>query len=109
MPSEKAQVQEGCRSSNRGSKTNPNFHLVTKPSRIGPHEALQSSLTDTVFYLLVKNNKGREGEVGVKRDGGLLLKLSSSEKEDLSERGGLNRGFKILLLLVFCLSDVEKK
>ena len=27
--------------------------------------------------------------------GGLLLKLSSSEKEGLLERGGRNRGFKI--------------
>ena len=39
--------------------------------------------------------------MGVKRDGGLLLKLSSTEKEGLFERGGLNRGFKKLLLLVF--------
>ena len=69
MPSEKAQVQEGWRSSSGGSKTNPNFHLVNKPSRIGPHEVLQSSLIDTIFYLLVKNNKGRGGEVGVKRRG----------------------------------------
>ena len=44
--------------------------------------------------------------MGVKTDGGLLLKLSSSEKEGLLERGGLNRGFMILLLLFFffCLS-----
>ena len=46
--------------------------------------------------------------MGVKRDGGLLLKLSSTEKEGLFERGGLNRGFKMLLLLVFGLSDVKK-
>ena len=32
--------------------------------------------------------------MGVKRDGGLLLKLST-EKEGLFERGGLTRGFKI--------------
>ena len=50
MPSEKAQVQEGWRSSSRGSKTNPNFQLVNKPSWIGPHKVLQSSLIDTVFY-----------------------------------------------------------
>ena len=36
--------------------------------------------------------------------GGLLLKLSSSEKEGLLEREGLNRGFKILLLLFFLAS-----
>ena len=46
--------------------------------------------------------------MGVKREGGLLLKLSPTEKEGLFERGGLNRGFKMLLLLVFCLSDVKK-
>ena len=38
--------------------------------------------------------------MGVKRDRGLLLKLST-EKEGLFERGGLNRGFKMLLLLFF--------
>ena len=47
--------------------------------------------------------------MGVKREGGLLLKLSFTEKEGLFEREGLNRGFKMLLLLVFfCLSDVKK-
>ena len=47
--------------------------------------------------------------MGVKRDGGLLLKLSSTEKEGLFERGSLNGGFKMLLLLFFfCLSDVKK-
>ena len=62
MRSEKAQVQEGWGSSSRGSKTNPNFQLVNKPSWIGPHKVLQLSLIDTVFYLLVKNKK--RGEVG---------------------------------------------
>ena len=110
MPSEKAQVQEGWRSSSRGSKTNPNFQLVNKPSWIGPHKVLQLSLIDTVFYLLVKNKKRRGGGMGVKREGGLLLKLSSTEKEGLFERGGLNRGFKMLLLLFFfCLSDVKNE
>ena len=106
MPSEKAQVQEGWRSSSRGSKTNPNFQLVNKPSWIGPHKVLQLSLIDTVFYLLVKNKKRREGGMGVKREGGLLLKLSSTEKEGLFERGGLNRGFKMLLLLFFFASQM---
>ena len=48
--------------------------------------------------------------MGVKREGGLLLKHSSTEKESLFERGGLNRGFKMLLLLFFFfrLSDVKK-
>ena len=47
--------------------------------------------------------------MGVNTEGGLMLKLSSSEKRGLLERGGLNRGFKILLLLVFCLSAVKNK
>ena len=51
----------------------------------------------------MKNKKRREGGMGVKREGGLLLKLSSTEKEGLFERGGLNRGFKMLLLLFFFL------
>ena len=38
--------------------------------------------------------KQREG------GGGFLLKLSSSEKEGLLEGGGLNKGFKTLLLLL---------
>ena len=58
----------------------------------------------------MKNKKRGEGGMGVKKDGGLLLKLSFIEKEGLFERGGLNRGFKMLLLLFFffCLSDVKK-
>ena len=57
----------------------------------------------------MKNKKRGEGGMGVKKDGGLLLKLSFTEKEGLFERGGLNRGFKMLLLLgCFCLSDVKK-
>ena len=36
------------------AKTNPNFQLVNKPSRISPHEVKQSWLINTV-YLLVKN------------------------------------------------------
>ena len=39
--------------------------------------------------------------MGVKRDGSLLLKLSSTKKEGLLERGGLNTGFKMLLFHFF--------
>ena len=52
----KTQVQEGWRSCSRGSEPNPNFKLINKPSQIRPHEVLQSSLTNTVYHLLVKNN-----------------------------------------------------
>ena len=47
--------------------------------------------------------------MGVKTDGGLLLKLSSSEKEGLLERGGLNRGFMILLLLFFFFASQNEE
>ena len=47
--------------------------------------------------------------MGVKRDGGLLLKLSSCEKEGIFERGGPNRGFKMLLLLFFLPLRCKKK
>ena len=82
-------------------KTKKNFQLVIKPSWIGPHKVLQLSLFDTVFYLLVKNKKreGGGGEIGVKRDGGLLLKLSSTER-----RAYLREG-----TLIEDLRDVKKK
>ena len=35
--------------------------LVNKPSRISPHEVLQSWLINTIYHLLVKNNQGRGG------------------------------------------------
>ena len=44
------------RSWSRGSESHPNFQLVNKPSRISPHEVLQSWLINTVYHLLVKNN-----------------------------------------------------
>ena len=42
-----------------------------KPSWISSHKVLQSSLINTVYHLLVKNNQGRGGG-GVNREGGLL-------------------------------------
>ena len=42
IQSEKAQVQEGWRLCSRGLESNPNFQWVNKPSRIIPHEVLQS-------------------------------------------------------------------
>ena len=56
----KLEVMQAC---SRESKTNPNFQLVNKPSRISPHEVLQSWLINTVYYSFVKNNKG-EGRKG---------------------------------------------
>ena len=46
---------------------------------------------------------------GVQIDGGVLLKLSSSEKEGLLERGGLNRGFNIWLLFLLPLRCKKKE
>ena len=50
----------------------------------------------------MKNKKrggGGGGGMGVKRDGDLLLKLSSTEKDGLFERGGINRGFKSISIV----------
>ena len=47
--------------------------------------------------------------MGVKREGGLLLKLSSTEKEGLFERGDLYRGLNMLLLLGFLPLRCKKK
>ena len=33
-----------------------NFQLVNKPSRISPHEDLQSLLINKIYYLLLNNN-----------------------------------------------------
>ena len=39
-------------------KEYPNFQLLNIPSRISPHEVLQSRLINTVYNLLVKGNIG---------------------------------------------------
>ena len=57
----------------------------------------------------MKNKKRGVGGMGVKREGGLLLKLSSTEKEGLFERGGLYRGLNMLLLLGFLPLRCKKK
>ena len=61
---------------------------INHPGSVSPQEGLQSSLIDTVFYLLVRNNKGRGGGVGVKRDGGLLLKGGIIRKRGFNLREG---------------------
>ena len=48
--------------------------IKNKPSWISPHEALQSRLINTVYHLLVKNNKG-EGRGAYLRGGGLIEDL----------------------------------
>ena len=106
MPSEKAQVQEGWRSSSRGSKTNPNFQLVNKSSWIGPQKALQFSLIYTVSYLLVKNKKRGEGGMGVNRDGGFHpLKRTACLRE-----AALIEDLRCCYYcFFFCLSDVKNE
>ena len=56
IQSGKAQEQEVVGQAAEDEKTNPNLQLVNKPSRISPHEVLQSRLINTVYHLLVKNN-----------------------------------------------------
>ena len=52
------------RSCNRGSESNPNFHLVNKSSRVSPHEVLRQWLINTVYNFLVMNNQGRGNNRG---------------------------------------------
>ena len=71
-------------SRSRGSKANPNFQLVNKLSWISPREVLQSWLINTVYHLLVKNNKG-EGRGRLinflpLKTGGLLRRWGLFEK-----------------------------
>ena len=40
------------------------LHFVNKPSQISPHEFLQFGLINTVYHLLVNNNRGGEGRGG---------------------------------------------
>ena len=70
----------------------------SKPSRISPHKVLQSWLIITVYYLLVKNNKGRRGGLinflPLKRGKGLIR----GKGHIWEGGGGLNRGFIVCSL-----------
>ena len=79
-----------------GSKTKyPTFQHVNKQSRISPNEVLQSWLINTVYHLLVKNNKGEERGGGLKEKRGLLTFFAWKEGGGLIWESGLNRGFTI--------------
>ena len=57
----KAQVQEVGGNAAEDQKQNLNFQLANKPSWVSPKEVLQSRLIDTVYHLLVNNDKGEGG------------------------------------------------
>ena len=69
MQTAKAHVQEVEGHATEDQKKNPNSQHLNKPSLISTHEDLQSWLIDTVYNLLVKNNKGRGGEWDLKEMG----------------------------------------
>ena len=107
MPSEKGQVPEGWRSSSWGSNQIwTSTWWANYPSLV--HTKFYSHHWSIPFLFTSEDNKGRVGGVGVQTDGGVLLKLSSSEKEGLLERGGLNRGFNIWLLFLLPLRCKKK-
>ena len=62
------------RSCSWGSKTNPVFQLLNKPSQISPLEVLHIWLINTVNHSLVNTNKG---EGGLKKEGEDLLNFFS--------------------------------
>ena len=94
VDSGKAQVQEvGGRAAEDWSKANhAELVVVNKPSRISPHEVLQSWLiSNAVYHLLLKNNKGK-GK-GLKREGGLVF-IFFPWKRVAHWREGAERGAK---------------
>ena len=58
MQSGKAQVQD-VEGHEAEGQTNLNFQHMNKSSRITPNQVSQSWLINTVYHLLVKNNKGQ--------------------------------------------------
>ena len=69
MQSRKAQVQEV---GGHAVRIKNNMLLNNPQSQISPNEVLQSWLINTVYHLLVKNNKGEERRGGLKERRGLL-------------------------------------
>ena len=77
-------------SCSRGSKTNLKVRLVKKLSWTSPHEALLLWFINIVYHKLVKNNKRRGGEEGLKR---LLIWESGSLIEGLKYGWPKENGF----------------
>ena len=77
MQSRKAQIQEV---GGHAVRIKNNMLINNPQSQISPNEVLQSWLINTVYHLLVKNNKGEERGGGLKREEGLInfLCLKSS-------------------------------
>ena len=72
------------------------FQLVNKPSKISPHEVLQSWLINIVYHLLVTNNKG-QGRGTLKERAGLVINcLPLKREEGLLKRGGLIENLQYL-------------
>ena len=66
MQGGKAQVQEAGGHAAEDQKQIKQIQLVNKPFQISPHQLLQLLFINTVYHLLVKNNKGEWG--GLERD-----------------------------------------
>ena len=93
----------------RGSKTNPNFQLVNKPSagavlRDQSTRSFTVVIDNTVYHLVVKNKKG-EGRGFKKREIQSLLTFfpwkGGGGGGGAYERGGLKRRFTVLWFDVF--------
>ena len=94
----------------RGSKTNPNFQLVNKPSagavfRDQSRRSFTVVIVNTVYHLLMKNKKG-EGRGFKKRERELVNFLPLKRGGELITEGGLKRGFTVLWFDVFSLRFV---
>ena len=94
----------------RGSKTNPNFQLVNKPSagavfRDQSRRSFTVVIVNTVYHLLMTNKKG-EGRGFKKRERELVNFLPLKRGGELITEGGLKRGFTVLWFDVFSLRFV---
>ena len=91
----KAQVQEVGDHAAEDQKQRRTSSWWSKPSRISPHEVLQSWAINTVKHLLVKNDK-KKGALKERGGGGLLTFFPWKKGGGLLERG-VNGGFTVVL------------
>ena len=95
----------------RGSKTNPNFQLVNKPSagavfRDQSRRSFTVVIDNTVYHLLMKNKKG-EGRGFKKRERELVNFLPLKRgRGSLLEKGGLKEDLRYSDLMFFSLRFV---
>ena len=95
----------------RGSKTNPNFQLVNKPSagavlRDQSTRSFTVVIANTVYHLFVKNKKGGGGGGFLTRERELINFLPLKSEGELIREGGLIEDLRYSDLMFFSLRFV---